>query len=137
MDQAPRTVEQTILTSQAVAAVLAQKMLAYRRLAPRWSPSPVRGTDIAVGIRVFHAKFGEGKVLTVEGVGADARAQINFPRHGVKWLALGRGQADCGGRLTPVRHPGVAGLWGRDVCHGRWASLRYTEKHCFAVVPTP
>ena len=24
----------------------------------------------------------------VEGTGADARAQVNFPRHGVKWLAL-------------------------------------------------
>jgi hypothetical protein len=40
VEQAPRTVEQTMLTSQAVAAVLAQKMPAYRRLAPRWSPSP-------------------------------------------------------------------------------------------------
>jgi DNA helicase-2/ATP-dependent DNA helicase PcrA len=43
---------------------------------------------IAVGKNVFHTKFGEGKVLAVEGVGADARAQVNFPRHGVKWLAL-------------------------------------------------
>ncbi|OGB29454.1 MAG: DNA helicase II [Burkholderiales bacterium RIFCSPLOWO2_12_FULL_61_40] len=38
--------------------------------------------------KVFHAKFGEGTVLTLEGVGDDARAQINFPRHGIKWLAL-------------------------------------------------
>ena len=30
----------------------------------------------------------EGTVLTLEGSGTDARAQINFPRHGVKWLAL-------------------------------------------------
>ena len=51
-------------------------------------PKAGRGTDIAAGRTVFHAKFGEGKVLTVEGSGADARAQINFPRHGVKWLAL-------------------------------------------------
>ncbi|PIT80081.1 UvrD-helicase domain-containing protein [Limnohabitans sp. 15K] len=43
---------------------------------------------IAAGMTVFHTKFGEGKVLAVEGVGADARAQVNFPRHGVKWLAL-------------------------------------------------
>ena len=56
---------------------------------PALEPKSGRGTDIAVGIKVFHAKFGEGKVLTVEGAGADARAQINFPRHGVKWLALG------------------------------------------------
>jgi DNA helicase-2/ATP-dependent DNA helicase PcrA len=41
-----------------------------------------------VNQRVFHAKFGEGTVLTLEGVGDDARAQINFPRHGTKWLAL-------------------------------------------------
>jgi len=43
---------------------------------------------IAAGKKVFHTKFGEGKVLAVEGMGADARAQVNFPRHGVKWLAL-------------------------------------------------
>ncbi|HEY8907625.1 MAG TPA: 3'-5' exonuclease, partial [Rhodoferax sp.] len=38
--------------------------------------------------KVFHAKFGEGTVLNLEGTGDDARAQINFPRHGIKWLAL-------------------------------------------------
>ncbi len=43
---------------------------------------------ITAGRQVFHTKFGEGKVLAVEGLGADARAQVNFPRHGVKWLAL-------------------------------------------------
>ncbi|WP_295856117.1 UvrD-helicase domain-containing protein [uncultured Xylophilus sp.] len=43
---------------------------------------------IRAGLQVFHAKFGEGTVLAVEGNGDDARAQVNFPRHGVKWLAL-------------------------------------------------
>jgi DNA helicase-2/ATP-dependent DNA helicase PcrA len=43
---------------------------------------------ITAGKNVFHTKFGEGKVLAVEGVGVDARAQVNFPRHGIKWLAL-------------------------------------------------
>jgi DNA helicase-2/ATP-dependent DNA helicase PcrA len=43
---------------------------------------------ISAGKNVFHTKFGEGKVLAVEGMGADARAQVNFPRHGIKWLAL-------------------------------------------------
>ncbi len=43
---------------------------------------------LKVGIQVFHTKFGEGKVLTLEGAGDEARAQVNFPRHGVKWLAL-------------------------------------------------
>ena len=46
------------------------------------------GYEFRVNQKVFHAKFGEGTVLTLEGAGSDARAQINFPRHGVKWLAL-------------------------------------------------
>jgi len=51
---------------------------------------------IHAGLQVFHTKFGEGKVLAVEGAGVDARAQVNFPRHGVKWLALSVA------KLTPV-----------------------------------
>jgi DNA helicase-2/ATP-dependent DNA helicase PcrA len=47
--------------------------------------------------KVFHAKFGEGTVLVLEGSGSDARAQINFPRHGIKWLALSVA------KLTPVQ----------------------------------
>ena len=46
------------------------------------------GHGLKVKQKVFHAKFGEGIVLTLEGTGEDARAQINFPRHGTKWLAL-------------------------------------------------
>ncbi|RZI77509.1 MAG: DNA helicase II, partial [Variovorax sp.] len=46
--------------------------------------------------QVFHQKFGEGTVTALEGSGDDARAQINFPRHGVKWLALSVA------KLTPV-----------------------------------
>jgi DNA helicase II / ATP-dependent DNA helicase PcrA len=48
------------------------------------------------GQTVFHNKFGEGVILTIEGAGDDARAQINFGRHGVKWLALSVA------KLTPV-----------------------------------
>ena len=51
---------------------------------------------LVVKQKVFHAKFGEGTVLTLEGTGDDARAQINFPRHGTKWLALSVA------KLTPV-----------------------------------
>jgi len=49
---------------------------------------PAAGGAIRAGQQVFHNKFGEGRVLAVEGTGDDARAQVNFPRHGVKWLAL-------------------------------------------------
>ena len=34
---------------------------------------------LRAGIAVFHTKFGEGKVLAIEGTGDDARAQVNFP----------------------------------------------------------
>ncbi|RDD94127.1 DNA helicase II [Acidovorax sp. BoFeN1] len=43
---------------------------------------------LRAGLAVFHTKFGEGKVLAIEGTGDDARAQVSFPRHGTKWLAL-------------------------------------------------
>ena len=43
---------------------------------------------VSAGSQVFHNKFGEGRVLAVEGNGDDARAHIDFSRHGAKWLAL-------------------------------------------------
>ncbi|MET1113408.1 MAG: UvrD-helicase domain-containing protein [Comamonas sp.] len=46
------------------------------------------GHGLSAGTAVFHTKFGEGKVLAIEGTGDDARAQVSFPRHGTKWLAL-------------------------------------------------
>jgi DNA helicase-2/ATP-dependent DNA helicase PcrA len=48
------------------------------------------------GQSVFHTKFGEGVVVTLEGSGEDARAQVNFGRHGMKWLQLSIA------KLTPV-----------------------------------
>ena len=67
-------------------------------------PVPARSTPatdgpnawVRSGMQVFHTKFGEGAVLALEGSGEDARAQVNFPRHGVKWLALSVA------KLTPV-----------------------------------
>ena len=56
--------------------------------------SPSHG--LRADMKVFHTKFGEGKVISIEGQGDDARAQVNFPRHGIKWLALSVA------KLTPV-----------------------------------
>ena len=51
--------------------------------------SPLRGSyPFTIGQNVFHTKFGEGRVTGLEGVDADARAQVSFKRHGVKWLQL-------------------------------------------------
>ena len=51
--------------------------------------APPRGDyPFTIGQNVFHTKFGEGKVTGLEGQDADARAQVSFKRHGVKWLQL-------------------------------------------------
>lgn len=51
--------------------------------------SPPRGNyPFTIGQNVFHTKFGEGRVTGLEGVDVDARAQVNFKRHGIKWLQL-------------------------------------------------
>ncbi len=54
------------------------------------------GHGLRSGQSVFHTKFGEGVILTLEGSGADARAQVNFGRHGMKWLQVSLA------RLTPI-----------------------------------
>jgi DNA helicase-2/ATP-dependent DNA helicase PcrA len=58
--------------------------------------APSSGGRWRSGQAVFHNKFGEGVIITLEGSGEDARAQVNFGRHGVKWLALAIA------KLTPV-----------------------------------
>ena len=44
--------------------------------------------DLQPGQHVFHAKFGKGEVIAVEGAGQELRARVNFNKHGIKWLAL-------------------------------------------------
>jgi DNA helicase-2/ATP-dependent DNA helicase PcrA len=59
-------------------------------------PKPAATHGLRSGQGVFHTKFGEGVIITLEGSGDDARAQVNFGRHGLKWLALSVA------KLTPV-----------------------------------
>ncbi|WP_374626646.1 UvrD-helicase domain-containing protein [Pandoraea sp.] len=49
-----------------------------------------RATEMGfkLGQGVFHTKFGEGKIIGLEGAGVEARAHVKFGRHGEKWLAL-------------------------------------------------
>ena len=56
--------------------------------APLSSISKQAGHGFRVGQSVFHTKFGEGRILALEGQGTDAKAQVNFNRHGAKWLQL-------------------------------------------------
>jgi DNA helicase-2/ATP-dependent DNA helicase PcrA len=64
--------------------------------APAYTPKVPPSHGLRTGQGVFHNKFGEGVIVTLEGVGEDARAQVNFGRHGMKWLQLSIA------KLTPV-----------------------------------
>jgi DNA helicase II / ATP-dependent DNA helicase PcrA len=60
---------------------------AWRRPAePAFAASAASGFHI--GQSVTHAKFGLGVVVNAEGGSGDARLQINFAEHGMKWLDL-------------------------------------------------
>jgi DNA helicase-2/ATP-dependent DNA helicase PcrA len=53
--------------------------------------SAMRNRDVGgfrIGQNVVHAKFGPGVIIDAEGNGGDARVQVNFGAHGVKWLAV-------------------------------------------------
>jgi DNA helicase II / ATP-dependent DNA helicase PcrA len=63
---------------------------------PPTPPQKSAPQGLQPGQKVFHTKFGEGRIVSIEGQGDDARAQVNFPRHGTKWLALSVA------KLTPV-----------------------------------
>jgi DNA helicase II / ATP-dependent DNA helicase PcrA len=63
---------------------------------PPTPPQKSAPQGLQAGQKVFHTKFGEGSIVSIEGQGDDARAQVNFPRHGIKWLALSVA------KLTPV-----------------------------------
>ena len=52
------------------------------------SGAEIPQTEISLGQRVAHGKFGEGVVLNYEGQGSNARVQVNFDAAGSKWLVL-------------------------------------------------
>ncbi|UZD58999.1 DNA helicase II [Shewanella algae] len=52
------------------------------------SQSSFNDTGFNVGQRVLHPKFGEGIVTNFEGLGAQARVQVNFDDFGSKWLVV-------------------------------------------------
>jgi DNA helicase-2/ATP-dependent DNA helicase PcrA len=66
-----------------------------------WDETPIAGANAIsqsfskkdvgwrIGESVSHQKFGEGVIVNIEGSGGNARAHINFGRHGMKLLDLG------------------------------------------------
>ncbi|WP_202390709.1 ATP-dependent helicase [Flavobacterium sp. Sd200] len=65
-----------------------------RRLKPMSNPAPQQSaaalpdSKLAPGNVVMHERFGKGKVINLEGVGADKKAEIQFEVGGVKKLLL-------------------------------------------------
>ena len=72
---------------------------------PAWVEPPLPALTAAEGVGrtrrpargqgVFHTKFGEGVLLTLEGSGTDAARKVNFGRHGVsgwrcRWRSFSR-----------------------------------------------
>ena len=45
-------------------------------------------TNVIMGKRVIHKKFGEGVVISTEGSEANTRVQVSFDEVGIKWLIL-------------------------------------------------
>ncbi|MCO6149530.1 UvrD-helicase domain-containing protein [Flavobacterium sp. NRK1] len=68
--------------------------LPIRKLKPMSGNAPVSSgaampdTKLIVGNVVMHERFGRGKVLNLEGVGADKKAEIQFEVGGIKKLLL-------------------------------------------------
>lgn len=67
-----------------------EQLRKLRKLRPAAS-EPVKASNaiqLEVGNEVEHMRFGKGKVLGIEGVGQDKKAEINFENGGIKKLLL-------------------------------------------------
>nr|WP_235894363.1 UvrD-helicase domain-containing protein [Flavobacterium zepuense] len=66
--------------------------MGIRRLKPMATNAPnspvAHDSKLAAGNVVMHERFGKGKVLNLEGVGADRKAEIQFEVGGIKKLLL-------------------------------------------------
>ena len=76
------------MPEEVIKAVRPQKSVVYPRSSPSRVANEVVGTNLKIGQRVVHQKFGEGVILNYEGEGSSARVQVNFSE-GSKWLVMG------------------------------------------------
>ena len=81
------------------------RRVGHAAAAPAYQAAPAKAAYVEMGApaggfrigqNVQHAKFGLGVIVSSEGRGPDARVQVNFGAHGMKWLALEFA------KLTPV-----------------------------------
>ncbi|PHQ29157.1 ATP-dependent helicase [Leeuwenhoekiella nanhaiensis] len=68
-----------------------EQLQKLRKLRPQSTPS-IRTDDLndnlSKGMRVEHSRFGQGEVLSIEGIGQDQKAEIRFQTGGIKKLLL-------------------------------------------------
>ncbi|MBR1799785.1 MAG: UvrD-helicase domain-containing protein [Bacteroidales bacterium] len=74
--------------STATSSVAQQQSATAPRRGPVMGNSPAEINRIMVGMRVHHDKFGQGKVLTIEGSGDSRKATVFFEGIGQKQLML-------------------------------------------------
>lgn len=69
-----------------------EQLRKLRRLKPVTSDTNknfcAEDANLSIGTMVEHVRFGKGKILKIEGVGADTKAEINFDNGGLKKLLL-------------------------------------------------
>ncbi len=69
-----------------------EQLRKLRRLKPVMSDTDknfnAEDANLKVGTMVEHVRFGKGKILKIEGVGADTKAEIDFDNGGLKKLLL-------------------------------------------------
>ncbi|MDD6911635.1 DNA helicase II [Actinobacillus minor] len=58
----------------------------FAKTAPKTTASILNNDTWKMGQKVYHAKFGQGTIINVEGAGEATRLQIAFQGNGIKWL---------------------------------------------------
>ncbi len=69
-----------------------EQLRKLRKLRPATSSADknfsAKDANLEIGMMVEHVRFGKGKILSIEGVGADTKAEIDFENGGFKKLLL-------------------------------------------------
>lgn len=69
-----------------------EQLRKLRKLRPATSNADknfnAKDANLEVGTLIEHVRFGKGKIIKIEGVGADTRAEIDFENGGIKKLLL-------------------------------------------------
>lgn len=69
-----------------------EQLRKLRKLRPATSDADknfnLKDSNLQIGSMVEHVRFGKGKILSIEGIGADTKAEIDFENGGLKKLLL-------------------------------------------------